>query len=431
MRILCLGISHHTAPVALRERLHFPTAALPAALARLAEHAEPVVGVDELVILSTCNRLELYAVVPEAPPASQTSRPTDRLLGFLEATRGVPRAEYASHLYHVNDADAVAHLCRVAAGLDSMILGEPQILGQVTQAYQVAAAHGTAGPILSGLFRTAIRAGKRARTDTAIGRNPATLSSVAVKLATQAAGDLAAQRVLVVGAGEMAALAVEALRARGVTHLTVINRTRTRAAQLAQRWGARTLPYEHLAEALAEADLVLTSTDAPNAVISAALARAALQQRAERPVVFIDLAVPRDVDPEVRRLPNVRYYDIDDLAASLNGALAERQQEVPRVEAIVVEEARACLDWLNGLAVAPLIAGLRAKAEALRRAEVEKTLRRLPQLDEAERRQIEALTEALINKLLHVPIQRLKAESQQGSPGAYAAAVRELFALND
>jgi glutamyl-tRNA reductase len=312
-----------------------------------------------------------------------------------------------------------------------MILGESQILGQVMQAYQVAAAHGTAGPILSGLFRSAIRAGKRARTDTAISRNPATLSSVAVKLATQAAGDLAAQRVLVVGAGEMAELAVEALRARGVTDLTVINRTRTRAAQMAQRWGAQVLPFEQLAGALAQADLILTSTDAPNAVISADLMRTALERRRERPVVIIDIAVPRDVDPEVRRLPSVHYYDIDDLSASLNGALAERQQEVPRVEAIVAEETRAYLEWLNGLAVAPVIASLRAKAEALRRYEVEKTLRRLPQLDAAERRQIEALTEALMNKLLHAPIQRLKAESQHGSPDAYTATVRELFALND
>lgn len=432
MTILCLGVSHHTAPVELREQLNYPPAALRAALARLGcgrgdlEHE-----LTELVVLSTCNRLELYAMIPEAVLAPEPDRHFEALYAFLDATRGVPRGVYTAHAYRLMEREAVTHLCRVAAGLDSMILGEPQILGQVTVALQTAATQGAAGPILSGAFRAAIQAGKRARAETAIGRNPATLSSVAVKLATTTAGELAARRVLVVGAGEMAELAVEALRARGAAEITVVNRTYERAAALARRWDARPLTFEWLEEALAAADIVLTSTDAPHAVISAEVARAALARRSNQPMVFIDIAVPRDVDPGVRQLPNVHYFDIDDLAAHLNGALADRQREVPRVEAIVAQEVRAFDEWLRGLEVTPLIAGLHAKADAIRRAEVDKTLRRLPQLGELERRQIERLTEALVSKLLHEPTRRLKAESQRGNPGPYVAAVRNLFALDD
>ena len=426
MHVLCLGLSHRTAPVAVRERLNYSPRALASALARLGcGHGAGAADLVELVILSTCNRLEMYAAASDEAAAYAT------LLDFLEETRGVPRAEFAEHLYRLAGAEAVTHLARVAAGLDSMILGEPQVLGQVAEALQAASTQGAAGPILSAAFRTALRAGKRARTETAISRNPATVSSMAVKLAETAAGGLAGRSVLIVGAGEMAELAAEALRARGVSHLSVVNRTLARAEQLAERWGARALTFERLGEALAEADIVLSSTDAPHFVISAGLARAALAQRPDRPLVFIDIAVPRDVDPEVRRLNNVHYFDIDDLAARLNGALSERQQEVPRVEAIVAEEIGAFQNWLRGLEVAPLIIGLRAKAEAIRRAEVEKALRRLPRLTEAERRQIETMTEALVSKLLHAPTQRLKAETQQGNPAQYAAAVRDLFALSD
>jgi glutamyl-tRNA reductase len=321
-------------------------------------------------------------------------------------------------------------LGRVAAGLESMILGEPEILGQVAEAYSVALRQGAAGSVLSALFRAAIHAGKRARAETGISRNAATISSVAVKMAEEVVGPLAERQVLVVGAGQMAESAVEALRNRGASQITVVNRTRTRAVQLAKRWGARALTFEQLGEALAAADIALTSTGAPHFVITAELAQAALAARPARPLVLIDIAVPRDVDPEVRRLPNTHYYDIDDIQAHLNGALAERQQEVPRVEAIVAEETRDFLDWFGTLEIAPLIVDLRAKAEAIRRAEVEKTLRRLPQLGEAERRLVETMTAALVNKLLHDPTQRLKAAASSGYPAEYAAAARYLFALD-
>jgi glutamyl-tRNA reductase len=424
MQILCLGLNHRTAPVELRERLNYSPPALQAVLTRFGDgQASRPPAVAELVLLSTCNRLELYAAA--------ATQPFDALAQLLSETRAVPPASFEPHLYRYAQADAVAHLCRVAAGLDSMILGEPQILGQVAEAYQAALHHAAAGSVLSALFRAAIRTGKRARTETAISRNAATISSIAIKMAEAVVSDLAARQVLVVGAGEMAELAVAALRARGASHITVVNRTHARAVHLAQRWGARALPFERLGEALAEADLVLTSTDSPDVVITTGLARTALAPRPQRPLVLVDIAVPRDVDPDVRRLPNVHYYDIDDLEAHLNGALAERQEEIPHVEAIVADETQAFLKWLHSLDLVPLIADLRAKAEAIRRAEVEKTLRRLPHLGEAERLRIEAMTEALVNKLLHDPTLRLKAEASNRRVAEYAAVIRHLFALNE
>jgi glutamyl-tRNA reductase len=432
MQIICLGLSHHTAPIELRERLHYAPEALPTALARFGgeRDAHPE-GLGELAILSTCNRLELYAAVSGTGGTQRDGRaPFAPLLDFLAETRALSVTEFEAHLYRHEGPEAVEHLCRVAAGLDSMILGEPQILGQVVEAYQTALGQGAVGPVLSALFRTAIRVGKRARTETAISRNPATVGSVAVKLAGAVVGDLAPAHVLVLGAGEMAELAVEALRARGVSHVVVVSRTRERAMQLAQRWGAQALTFEQLAEAVAAADIVIASTAAPHFLITPALVRTALARRPERPLILIDIAVPRNVDPDVSRLPNIHCYDIDDLQLRLNGALAEREREIPSVEAIVAEEAGAFMEWLRGLDIAALIAELRVRADALRRAEVQKTLRRLPRLGETERQRIEALTESLVNKLLHAPTLRLKAEAGNGHAAEYAAAARYLFALD-
>jgi glutamyl-tRNA reductase len=311
-----------------------------------------------------------------------------------------------------------------------MILGEPQILGQVTEAYELGLSQRSIGPVLSTLFRYAIHTGKRARTETAISRNPASTSSVAVKLAEETVGDLSATHTVVVGAGEMAELAVEALRVRGAQHITVVNRTHARAQQLADRWQATALTFENLPDALLDADIVITSTGAPHILIKPPLAETVIRQRPDRPLVFIDIAVPRDVDPDVNQLPNVRCYDIDDLETRLNGSLAERQQEIPQVEAIIAAEADAFMDWLKSLEIMPVISDLRAKADAIRRAEVDKTLRQLKGLSETDRQRIEAMSEALVNKLLHDATLRLKAEAGNGHAAEYAAAVRHLFALS-
>ncbi len=423
MQILCLGLSHHTAPVELRERVSYHAGAQKAALARLGcGHASRPAELVELAILSTCNRLEFYAF-------THTDQ-YEPLLQFIGETTGVPVTELAPHLYRYTQADAIRHLGRVASGLDSMILGEPQILGQVTEAYELGLSQRSIGPVLSALFRYAIHTGKRARTETAISRNPASASSVAVKLAEETVGNLSAARTVIVGAGEMAELAIEALRLRGVQHITVVNRTHARAQQLADRWQAAALTFENLPDALLDADIVITSTGAPHILFKPPLVEAVMRQRPDRPLVFIDIAVPRDVDPDINQVPNVRCYDIDDLEARLNGSLAERQQEVPQVEAIIAAEADAFMAWLNSLEIMPVISDLRAKADAIRRAEVDKTLRQLKDLSETDRQRIEAMSEALVNKLLHDATLRLKAEAGNGHAAEYATAVRHLFALN-
>ncbi len=423
MNVFCVGVSHHTAPVEVRERLAPPEPAVKAALARIdCGHQAGMGQVRELAILSTCNRLELYAAGHEVD--------FDSLIDLVAETSGTPREAFAPSLYSLAGAEAAMHLCSVAAGLDSLVLGEPQILGQVVTAYELARGQGSAGTVLSTLFRCAIHAGKRARTETGISRNPASISSVAVKLAVEAVADLAGAHILVLGAGEMAKLAVEALRVRGAQAITVLNRTHERAAELAGRWQAQTLTFEHLVPALAAADIVIASTGAPHVLVNVDHAREAMGARPQRPLVFVDIAVPRNVDPEVSRLPGVYYHDIDDLEAGLNDGLAGRGRERPRVEAIVAEEADAFSAWLARLDIAPLIAELRAKAEAIRRAEVEKTLRHLQHLPENERQHIDALAAALVNKLLHEPTQRLKAVAANGHAADYASTVRDLFALN-
>ena len=421
--ILCVGLSHHTAGVELRERLTYSPPALKAALARLGcGHNSQPKDLVELAILSTCNRTELYAF-------SHADR-FEPLIEFIAETMEVAPIDFEAHLYRYLNAGAVMHLGRVAAGLDSLILGESQILGQVTEAYEVGLSQRAIGPVLSRLLRTAIHTGKRARTETAISRNPASVSSVAAHLATEVVPDLSAAHIVVVGAGEMAELAVEALRGRQAMNITVVNRTHERAAQLAARWNARALTFEQLGYGLSDADVVIMSTGAPHILIKPPLVQSVMARRPDRPLVFIDIALPRDVDPDVDGIPNVHCYDIDDLETRVTGSLAERQQEVPRVEAIVAEETDGFMMWLHSLEIAPVIAGLHAKADAIRRAEVEKTLRHLSHLDEDDRKRIEVLTESLVNKLLHDPTLRLKAEAGNGHAAEYAAAIRHLFALN-
>lgn len=427
MQILCLGLSHITASIELRERLNFSAAALKAALARFGcGYASHPTGITELAILSTCNRIELYALVPYDSDYQRDL--FTMLIDLLVETRGVPAVEFEPHLYRHTKLDAVAHLCRVAAGLDSMILGEPQILGQVADAYDAAFSAGAAGPVLSALFRTAIRAGKRARTETAISRNPASVSSVAVRLAEQIVGELATRHVLIIGAGEMSELAVEALRARGVRQVTVVNRTHHRAVELAERWGGGALSFEYLAEAIHAADIVISSTAAPHLIIDSEIVRQAMTNR-NRPLVLIDIAIPRDVDPAMGDIPGVHLFDLDHLHTRLDGAIAERQSEVPRVEAIVAEEVSAFDAWLRGVDILPVISDLRVKAERIRQRELARTLHYLPDLDPETRQHIERLSESLVNKLLHEPTHQLRAEASNGRAAEYAQTVRRLFGL--
>ncbi|HEY0994690.1 MAG TPA: glutamyl-tRNA reductase [Gemmatimonadaceae bacterium] len=419
---ISLGLSFRTAPVEFRERVALSPAALSALLARFGcGWAVRPEGLEELVVISTCNRFELYAASTMADASS--------LLELLAEVTGVGAAELAGHTESRVGESAVEHLFRVAAGLDSMVLGEAQILGQVTQAFGNASAHGAAGPVLSELFRDAIRTGRRARSETAINRNPATISSVAVKLAAEGIADMSRARVTVVGAGEMAELSLQAFRDRGVTAITVVNRTLANAAPLADRFGAATLTFERLEEALAGADIVVSSTAAPHFVITREVAERAMRGRAGRPLHLIDIALPRDVDPAVEAIPGITCHDIDALQGHVQQTLAERTAEVPKVEAIVAEEVEDYVSWLRQLVVTPLIVEVRQHAEEIRREAMEKALRQFANLEEKDRKRIEAFSQAFMQKLLHEPTIRLKQQAASGHASEYAAAMRQIFGL--
>jgi glutamyl-tRNA reductase len=375
-----------------------------------------------MIILSTCNRIEIYAVSPHKSFAD--------LSAFLSESRHISTAALRPHLYRYLDAEAVKHLFQVAAGLDSLVLGEPQILGQVTRALELARGVGAAGPLLSRLFQSAIHAGKRTRTETAISRNPASISSLAAGLCESAVKDIHSAQVVVLGAGEMAELAVAALRKRSVQRVIVVNRTLERAHSLADRWEAGVSTFEELPSLLVDADILIASTGAPHTLVHPKMVVEAMQSRPERSLIFVDIAVPRDVDPEVANIANVRLYDIDNLNAHLEHSLAERAAEVPQVESILAEEEAKFMDFFRSLDMLPLITDMRKRAEAIRKAELEKTLRRLPDLTEAERLRIEALTQALVKKLLDQPTNRLRLESTCPYASEYATVARTMFGLD-
>lgn len=420
MHILCLGLNHTTAPVHLREQIAFSEEQIRAALSRVSCGNLKTAGV-EMVIISTCNRIEIYAASSRISFAE--------LDAFFLDVRGVPANEIQPHLYRLANAEAVRHLMNVAGGLDSLVLGEPQILGQVTRALELARGVGAAGPLLTRLFQAAIYAGKRVRTETAISRNAASVSSLAAGLCERSVSDLRTAQVVILGAGEMAELAVEALRKRGAQRLLVINRTLEHAHALADRWQADADTFENLGAALVRADILISSTGAPHTIIHPQSVAAAMQQRLERALLLIDIAVPRDIDPDVAQIPNLRLYDIDNLNANLEQSLAERAAEVPLVEAILAEEEARFLDFLRSLDMLPLITDLRQQAESIRQAELEKTLRRLPDLTEAERARIDALTQALVKKLLESPTNHLRAEAASSRAPEIASLTRSLFNL--
>ena len=423
MHILSIGLNHTTAPVELRERLAFSEDQVRAALARLGcAHTSVTGDIKEMVIISTCNRIEVYA--------ASSHKSLSGLENFLSDARRVPVETLRPHLYHYTDADAVHHLLDVAAGLDSLVLGEPQILGQVTRALELARGVGATGPLLSRLFQAAIHAGKRARTETAISRNPASVSSLAAGLCERSVSDIKKAQIVILGAGEMAELAVETLRKRSAEKLMVVNRTLERALALADRWDAEADTFENLEAALVRADILISSTGAPHIIIGPDMVSAAMTKRSDRPLMLVDIAVPRDIDSDVVKINNVRLHDIDNLNAHLEKSLAERASEVPHVEAILDEEESKFMDFLASLDMLPLIVDMRQQAETIRQAELNKTLRRLPDLNDAERARIEALTQALVKKLLDAPTNRLRAQANTPDAPEYANVARRLFGLS-
>jgi glutamyl-tRNA reductase len=412
-RLVCLGLSHRTAPVELRERL-----------GSLGPGAARCPAVEEHAVLSTCYRVELYAYLVDGVDDAR-----DELIGALAATHDVERELLVDHLYVHVGGDVARHLCRVAAGLDSLVLGEAEILGQVGDAFEAGREADTVGPALTLLFRTAITTGRRARAETAIGANPATASSMALALAAGAVGPLGDKRVLVVGAGRIGLQSLKAIAGRGISQVAVANRTHERAVEAAARIGGSAYGLDDLASALAWADVAVTATGSDLPILVAETVRTAMSSRAERPLVLVDLAVPADVERSVGDVPGVRLFDVDDLRAGLDDALGSRLREVPSVEAIVDDEVEAFGRRYRELDVEPLVAAIRRQAETVRAQELERTLRELGDIDAQAAERIEHLSRSLVTKILHEPTVRLRERAGAGEADEVAAAVRELFGL--
>ncbi len=401
MRLVLVGTSHRVAPVEVRERVALDRAGA-------AELARRLAGEDgEVVCLSTCNRTELYVAHPD---------------GVEAETRAADALAATSELYRLHDEAAALHLFRVAAGLDSLVPGEGEILGQVRTAYE----DGATGPVLDRVFRQALHAGKKVRAETAIGESPSSVSAAAAALAQQVFGELDRRRVLLVGAGEVGELAARSLAARGAQIAWVASRRLERARELGARHGAEALALDGIRDRLGEADVVVSSTSAPGFV----LGPADVPERKGKPLFVIDLAVPRDVDPAVAELDGCYLYDIDDLEAVVSESLSGRRREAARAEAIVADEAARFREWQASLDVVPAIASLRDWAERIRSGELAKAEGRLEGLSDSERQTVESLTTQIVNKLLHLPIVRLKEAAATDGPG-YVEAARHLFGLGE
>jgi len=397
-----------------------PSGRLPKALADLRDRA----ALDEVVVLSTCMRTEVYATADRFHPAVQDIR------NFLcESSFSAPE-DVADHLTMLYDEAAIGHLFAVASGLDSAVLGESEILAQVRTAWETARVEGGSGTVLSGLFRHALEVGKRVRSETAIARGTTSVSAAAVALAADHLGSLDGRRILVLGAGDMGEGMAVALAGAGVADIQVANRTRSRAQALADRIGGRTVAFGSLGAALTEVDVLLTSTGAPEPVLTAEDLRPVLDERAARPLLIVDVAVPRDVEPSVRHLDGVTVLDLDDLRAFARAGLEDRRREVTRVHGIIDEEVQDYLRDVLARQAAPTVASLRARAEEIRTAELDRLRTRLVGLDERQREAVEAVTRGVVAKLLHEPTVRLKDAAGTPRGERLAEALRALFDLD-
>ena len=414
-RLVVVGVSHHNSPVQVREALAFARETLPTALVRLQREAD----LSEVMILSTCNRVEVYAAggVTEAQTIASVLRAhacaQSRVIPMLDQRVGVA---------------AVRHAFRVAAALDSMVLGESQILGQLKDAYQAAETAHTLGPVLNGLRQHSVAAAKRVRTETGIGRHAVSVSHVAVELARKIFGGLEGKRVLLVGAGKMSRLAAGRLVREGA-RATVLGRTFARTEELAAFLGGRAAGLEDLRDELGRADIVITSTGAPGLVVHRADVEAARAARGGRPLFLIDIALPRDVDPAVRVLSGVFLYDLDDLRTVADSNLRERQRDAAAAEALVESDVVAYLDAGRSRRAVPLLVALRERAEDIRRGEIEKARRRMGPLTPEQERALDSATAAIVNKLLHTPTVCLKEMARAGQSDQQAILVRRVLGL--
>jgi glutamyl-tRNA reductase len=418
--LLTLGVSHKTAPLDLRERLSLTEGRAVGALQELTA-AE---GIHEAAAISTCNRTELYLVVSDAVEAESTA------LGILTRQAEIRPTELLGHLYSLRSMEAAHHLFRVTAGLDSMIVGEAEIQGQVKRAYELALVEGGTGPILNRLFRGALGAGGRVREETAIGEKGVSIPSVAVELARRTLGDLSQRRVLVIGAGETAELVARALVARGVATVFVANRHYDRAIGLAERFGGTAVRFDELPEQLQVADIVVSATNSPHHIVEADELRHVMKGRGDRPILLVDIAVPRDVEPACRDISGVSLYDVDDVQQIVERNADGREAEARRAESIIAGELDRFEQWMASLEVVPTLASLRERADEVVRRVLAENEGRWESLSDADRDRLSAMTKAIASRLLHEPTVRMKRAAGSDNAYLYVSALRELFGLD-
>jgi glutamyl-tRNA reductase len=413
MQLAIVGLSHKTAPVEIRERLAFNSDMLRSALTSLVGRDD----VSEALILSTCNRVEVVAESPD----------DGRIREFLCEFHRIPHDDVSKHLYSFRNADAIRHVFRVAASLDSMLVGEPQILGQVKEAYRIATDAGTVGMHLSALMNRAFAVAKKVRSETGISQSAVSISYAAVELARKIFGDLSGKVVMIIGASKMGELAAKHLKRAGVSSVLVTNRTFERAVEVAKIFEGAAVPFEHFADHIDRADIVISSTGAPHFIMNKVLVEQIIHRRRNRPMFFIDIAVPRDIDPTVNEIDNAFLYDIDDLQQVIDSNLKGRLKEASRAEEIVDLEVQAFCTKMQSREVVPTIVQLRDTLEKLRRDEIERNRRHLKDLSPEQQAAIDQLTKSLVNKILHPPIEQLKQIAHDPQGPDIVDLIRKIF----
>jgi glutamyl-tRNA reductase len=422
MHLLLVGISHRTAPVELRERVDFHTRGVGEALRALATRG----STREAVVLSTCNRAEIYAACEDVAAGRAD------LARFVAEFHALDHADVTPHVYDVSDLDVARHLFRVAAGLDSLVVGEPQILGQVKEAHTIATDARVVGPVLNRLFHASFGVGKRVRTETGLASGAVSISFAAVALAKKIFGDLKGRAVVVIGAGEMGKLTALHMKSQGVQHVTIISRTMAHAARTADAiGGASAAPWDDLDNAMAASDIVISATGAVAPILTKAHVEAVMRPRRNRPLFIIDIAMPRDVEPAAGEIEQVFLYNIDDLQATVRENLARRSSEVARAEAIIGEEVTRFGTWFRSRGAIPTVVALRQRFEQIRRAELERLEFKMSALPPEARARVDEITHLIVEKLLLTPTEQLKALGDADTVGAYSEALTRLFALAD
>jgi glutamyl-tRNA reductase len=421
VHLYLLGVSHRTAPVDVRERLDFSSRDLGAAVEALATRPSAA----ESVVLSTCNRSEIYVA------SSDPTRVREELVDFLCEYHQLPRELFLPHLFDLDDAEAARHLFRVSAGLDSLVVGEPQILGQVKDAFQVAAQRHATGPLLAKVFDWAFGVGKRVRTETALGEGAVSVSYAAVALARKIFGQLQGRRVLVIGAGEISTLTAQHLRGQGVAEITITSRTAAHAQTLADAVQGQAVPWDAMMTALPGADIVITATGAQRPILTRAAVEAVTGRRRKAPLFVIDIAVPRDVEQSVGEIEQVFLYNVDDLQTIVAENLSKRGSEIARAEAIVSEELARFTAWRRSRSAIPTVIALRQRFDAIRRSELQRLDGKLSGIPPEARARVDEVTRLIVEKLLVEPTEQLKALPDEETQVAYTEAVNRLFRLRD